>query len=83
MPMKNYLMTLAIITSLLTSSLSAQQYGATNFQASGDPQVHPLFIRGLVMLHNFEYEDAREVFRQVRGMDPGLRHGLLGRGPDP
>ena len=70
MSIKHCLMSLAIITSVLTSSLSAQQYGATDFQASGDPQAHPLFIRALVMLHNFEYEDARETFQEVRRMDP-------------
>ncbi len=68
--MKRYLAALAVITSILTCPVSSQQYGTTDFHASGDPEAHALFIRGLVMLHNFEYEDAREVFRQVRGLDP-------------
>ena len=69
MPIKRYLATLVIIISVLTSPVYSQQYGSTDFPASGDPEAHALFIRGLVMLHNFEYEDAREVFRQVRSMD--------------
>ena len=68
--MKRYLAALAVITSILTYPVSSQQYGSTDFPATGDPEAHALFIRGLVMLHNFEYEDAREVFRQVRGLDP-------------
>ena len=68
--MKRYLAALAVITSILTCPVYSQQYGSTDFHASGDPEAHALFIRGLVMLHNFEYEDAREVFRQVRGLDP-------------
>ncbi len=53
-----------------TAAADGNPYGTTDFQASGDPQAHALFIRGLVMLHNFEYEDAREVFQQARDLDP-------------
>ena len=82
MLINRYLLTLVFVVSVLTSPVYSQQYGSTDFPASGDPEAHALFIRGLVMLHNFEYEDAREVFQQVRSTGPGLRHGLLGRGPD-
>ena len=70
MLMKRYLVTLIFVISVLASPVYSQQYGSTDFPASGDPEAHALFIRGLVMLHNFEYEDARDVFRQVRSMDP-------------
>ena len=56
--MRQFLIILAISVAIPASPLNAQQYGTTDFPASGDPQAHPLFIRGLVMLHNFEYEDA-------------------------
>jgi hypothetical protein len=57
---------------LLLGSLhaGAQQYGTTDFPASGDPAQRGRFIQGLVMLHNFEYDDAREVFQAVRSEDP-------------
>ena len=70
MLMKRYLLILVYIVSILASPVHSQQYGSTDFPASGDPEAHALFIRGLVMLHNFEYEDAREVFREVRSTDP-------------
>ena len=70
MLMKRYLLILVYIVSILASPVHSQQYGSTDFPASGDPKAHALFIRGLVMLHNFEYEDAREVFREVRSTDP-------------
>ena len=70
MSIKRYLVILAIIMPLLAAQTGAQQYGTTDFHASGDPEAHALFIRGLVMLHNFEYEDARAVFRQARNLDP-------------
>ena len=70
MPMKRYLAALAVVTSILTCPAHSQQYGSTDFHATGDPEAHALFIRGLVMLHNFEYEDARETFQQARNLDP-------------
>ena len=70
MLINRYLLTLVFVVSVLTSPVHSQQYGSTDFPASGDPEAHALFIRGLVMLHNFEYEDAREVFQQVRSTDP-------------
>ena len=70
MSIKQHLVILVIIVPLLAAQATAQQYGTTDFHASGDPEAHALFIRGLVMLHNFEYEDARETFRQARSLDP-------------
>ena len=70
MHIKRRLAALMILMPLLAAQADAEQYGTTDFHASGDPEAHALFIRGLVMLHNFEYEDAREVFRQARSLDP-------------
>ena len=70
MNITKYLLALAVMLATMSAQVSAQQYGATEFHASGDPAAHELFIRGLVMLHNFEYEDAREAFRQARAQDP-------------
>ena len=70
MTVNKYLAALAVLTSIITCPTYAQQYGSTDFYATGDPEAYTLFIRGLVMLHNFEYEDAREVFQQARSLDP-------------
>ena len=70
MPIKRYLVMLVLVIPLFTTQAATEQYGTTDFHASGDPEAHALFIRGLVMLHNFEYEDARAVFRQARNLDP-------------
>ncbi|MBI3493885.1 MAG: hypothetical protein HY047_19220 [Acidobacteria bacterium] len=37
--------------------------------ASAD-QANPHFLRGMTALHNFEYEEANEAFRQARAIDP-------------
>lgn len=39
--------------------------------ASAD-QPTPHFLRGMTALHNFEYEEANEAFRQARTIDPGF-----------
>ncbi|MEE3197105.1 MAG: hypothetical protein VX225_01455, partial [Pseudomonadota bacterium] len=51
--------------------LSAEEeYGHTEFQASGSREGHQLFLKGLLQLHNFEYEDARDTFLEVQRIDP-------------
>ena len=69
MYIKRRLAALVMLMPLLAAQAVAQQYGTTDFHASGDSEAHALFVRGLVMLHNFEYEDARETFRQARNLD--------------
>ena len=44
-------------------------YGATDFEATGSPEAYPVFLRGLLQLHNFEFEDARESFREAQEID--------------
>jgi tetratricopeptide (TPR) repeat protein len=44
--------------------------GTIDFPTSGSPQVRELFLRGALLLHSFEYDDAREAFQQAQKMDP-------------
>jgi tetratricopeptide (TPR) repeat protein len=39
---------------------------------SGRPAAQEPFLRGVLLLHSFEYEDAREAFREARAIDPGF-----------
>ena len=39
---------------------------------AGADQAEPHFLRGMTALHNFEYEEANEAFRQARRIDPGF-----------
>jgi len=50
--------------------LAEEEYGHTEFQASGSREGHQLFLKGLLQLHNFEYEDARGTFLEVQKIDP-------------
>ena len=58
---------------LMTATHAAPtNYGTTNFSVTGKPAAQQHFIKGLLMLHNFEYDDAREVFLQVQERDADL-----------
>jgi tetratricopeptide (TPR) repeat protein len=43
---------------------------------SGDART--IFLRGVIALHLFEYEDANEAFRQAREIDPGFAMAYWG-----
>lgn len=45
-------------------------YGVTDFEATGSADAYPVFLRGLLQLHNFEFEDARDSFIEAQQIDP-------------
>lgn len=56
---------------LLSLAAHAQQdYGMTEFEATGAAEAQPAFLRGLLQLHNFEYPDARASFQEALAIDP-------------
>lgn len=44
-------------------------YGQTTFPNSGSVDAQDAFMEGLLMLHSFEYMDARKAFRKAREID--------------
>jgi tetratricopeptide (TPR) repeat protein len=46
------------------------EYGATEFENSGAEAAQEPFLRGLLMLHSFEYDDARAAFQKAQEIDP-------------
>lgn len=46
--------------------------GTIAFPNSGAPQAQEAFIRGVLLLHSFEFEDAGEAFREAQEIDPGF-----------
>ncbi len=43
--------------------------GQIVFPTSGAPAAQPKFLRGVLLLHSFEYEDAREAFLEAEKLD--------------
>jgi hypothetical protein len=53
---------------------AAQEYhlGKINFQATGEEVAQPYFVKGMLLLHNFEYADAAQEFEMAQLLDPNL-----------
>jgi len=62
----------ALALCLLTLPANAQEteWGATEFENSGAEAAQEPFLRGLLMLHSFEYDDARTAFQKAQEIDP-------------
>ena len=57
------------------ASLNAQhgpRLGTIDFPTSGAPNAKPLFLRGVLYLHSFEYDSAAKAFREAQRVDPGF-----------
>jgi tetratricopeptide (TPR) repeat protein len=65
-------------------SLSAQSVpappllGRISFPTSGSPRAQQSFVRGVLLLHSFEYDDAIEAFRQAQQADPAFAMAYWG-----
>ncbi|MGO9947528.1 MAG: tetratricopeptide repeat protein, partial [Steroidobacteraceae bacterium] len=63
---------------LISASVSAAQSGSpppvgeVSFETSGAAAAQAEFLRGLAQLHNFEYDDAAQHFREAQKIDPGF-----------
>jgi hypothetical protein len=44
--------------------------GEIKFEVTGKPEAQPAFIKGMLLLHSFEYTDAAEAFQEVKTLDP-------------
>ena len=52
--------------------------GRISFPTSGSAQAQAPFVRGVLLLHSFEYDDAIEAFRQAQRVDPGFAMAFWG-----
>jgi tetratricopeptide (TPR) repeat protein len=56
----------------------APRLGRVTFPASGAPAAQAPFMRGVLLLHSFEYVDAAEAFREAQRIDPGFAMAYWG-----
>ena len=62
-------------------SLAAQPsppLGRISFPTSGSPQAQSAFLRGVLLLHSFEYDDAIASFRDAQKTDTGFAMAYWG-----
>jgi tetratricopeptide (TPR) repeat protein len=58
---------------LFCSTLAAQEnLGTLDFPATGKEEAQPHFLKGVLLLHSFEYPDAREAFEEAIRIDPAF-----------
>jgi hypothetical protein len=57
---------------------AAASVGSVAFANSGAAVAQPAFLRGLALLHNFEYEQAAEAFRKAQKTDPSFAMAYWG-----
>ena len=48
------------------------ELGRISFPNSGAAAAQPSFVRGVLLLHSFEYEDALKAFKEAQSIDPGF-----------
>ena len=52
--------------------------GTIEFTVTGNEKAQPHFKQGLLLLHSFEYQDARKAFQKARELDPNLAMAYWG-----
>ena len=67
----------------MSAALSAQApapslLGKISFPTSGAPAAQSAFIRGVLLLHSFEYDDAIPAFREAERVDPSFAMAYWG-----
>ena len=69
--MTNRPLALCALSLLLATSVTAQtHFGEVSFANTGAAAAQPAFLRGLALLHDFEYPRAADNFREAQKIDP-------------
>jgi tetratricopeptide (TPR) repeat protein len=55
-----------------------KELGRIDFPTSGSPAAQPAFLRGVLLLHSFEYDDAKTAFVEAQRLDPGFAMAYWG-----
>jgi tetratricopeptide (TPR) repeat protein len=72
------LLAVGLVSSAVSGQAPAGDLGRIEFSTSGGPEAQARFLRGALLLHSFEYEDAAEEFRQAQNLEPGFAMAYWG-----
>ena len=78
MPLKRLVLVLFASSLLAASAFCQNDIGEVSFENSGAPAAQAAFLRGLALLHDFEYTPAAESFRKAQAIDPGFAMAYWG-----
>ena len=81
--MRHRIVVLALLAGLATGASAGQlaaqsDLGEVNFLTSGSPEAQDHFIRGVLLLHSFEFADAGGAFRAAQEVDGGFAMAYWG-----
>ena len=60
------------------ASLPPLILGVLDFPNSGAAEAQEAFVRGVMLLHSFEFDDARTAFLEAQTLDPGFAMAIWG-----
>lgn len=66
------LLVIILVFSCKKKAPQLEDLGVIDFNVTGKEMAIPQFERGLLLLHSFEYIDAREAFQQAQKLDPKM-----------
>jgi tetratricopeptide (TPR) repeat protein len=66
----SYLLAAAFLLASAVAGTTVETLGTVDFPNSGAPEAQDAFIRGVLLLHSFEYDDAKEAFVEAGEIDP-------------
>ncbi|MGQ0736113.1 MAG: tetratricopeptide repeat protein [Acidobacteriota bacterium] len=73
MRVQTAIITAGVIATVLLSDqtqLRSQEFGTITFPTSGSASAQEAFLTGVKALHNFQFDEAAEAFRQAQKADP-------------
>ncbi|MFC4721333.1 tetratricopeptide repeat protein [Geojedonia litorea] len=78
--MKNLILILLMVAfvSCKHQENKTNNLGTVNFKVYGNKVAQPHFEEGLLLLHSFEYEDAKEAFKKAQEIDPKMAMAYWG-----
>jgi tetratricopeptide (TPR) repeat protein len=72
------LFALLLAAGFAATACAQGEVGKVSFTNSGAPAAQPSFLRGLALLHDFEYERAAKNFRKAERIDPNFAMAYWG-----
>ncbi len=77
--MRTLLPFVALLLAAGTAAVAEEaDLGSVDFANSGDLAAQDEFVRAILLLHSFEYEDAEEAFQQAQEADPDFAMAIWG-----
>lgn len=69
---------ITVLTLLVSQSALGQNLGKIDFPTSAGPEAQKHFIKGVLLLHSFEYWDARDDFHAAQKLEPDFAMAYWG-----